>query len=123
MGRLCVADARRQTILSCLDQLADDAFDPFAGFAFTKDHFGKTTSFAALEIDVGISEIRHGREVKALHGQVDAQLSGLHAFQQFAQFARFHLPPWARVEHASLRAQVGDEVARLSSFPRAFILS
>ena len=44
MCRLLVADARRQAVLFRVDQLADDALDPFVRFALAEDDFGKAAA-------------------------------------------------------------------------------
>jgi hypothetical protein len=52
-----------------VDQLADDACDPGAGFAFTKDHFGKAAPLPALQIDVGVTQVGDGGWVNGVQRQ------------------------------------------------------
>ena len=74
-GGLLVADARGQAILAGLDELADDAFDPFRRLALAEDHFGKAAALAALEIDVGVAQVDLHGFIQACQSAVDAQCS------------------------------------------------
>jgi hypothetical protein len=84
IGRLFVADSRRQAVLPCFDQPTNDACDPLAGFALAENHFGEAAALAAMQIDMRVAEIGHMRLVQLAQGLFDFDLALLYLLQQFA---------------------------------------
>ncbi len=77
VGGLLGVDARGEAILARLDELTDDALDPLRRLAFAEDHFGEAAALTAVQIDLGETEVRHGRFMQSSQRRLDARAPGM----------------------------------------------